>query len=162
MIANTYCTAILLVLWFVVLWTSLLWAFRKYYRFYFDAQDFFRNSKEEVRSRLPVSAASSTFAPHLRSYIDVMKLLVTVSAASIAFGASQAPRSGGIFIAKIVLAFSILYGIVFTALLQFFYEQYSYNVNYYSRWRYSLIIALGFSSLTCFVLGYIIWAFSLG
>jgi hypothetical protein len=35
-------------------------------------------------------------------------------------------------IAKIVLSFSILYGVTFAALLQFYYDEYSINVRAYT------------------------------
>ena len=90
-----------------------------------------------------------------------MKLLVTVAAASIAFGGSMTP-GWSVRAAKVVLAFSIFYGIVFSGLLQFFYDEYTQNVRAYTRVRYSLIEALGFSTFVCFVLGYFLWAFNLG
>jgi hypothetical protein len=90
----------------------------------------------------------------------VTKLLITVSAASIAFGASEAQRSG-IFIAKIILAFSILYGVLFSALMQYCYEEYAQDVRFYTRALYSLVEALGMSCLACFIAGYFVWAFNL-
>ena len=126
--------------------------------FYFDPQDFAHYEGGAGRE-LPVAAQTGTFAPLLGSYLDVTKLLITVAAASIAFGATH--QSRGIFVAKLILAFSILYGVLFCALLQFFYDEYTQNVRAYTRLRYSMIEALGFSTLTCFVLGYFVWAFNL-
>ena len=147
-------------LWFVVLWTGIWLSLRRIRSFYFDPQDFVRYENGGGRE-LPVSAETSTFDSHLTNYIGVIKLLVTVAAASIAFGGNQ-NASRGIFTAKIILAFSILYGAVFGALLQFFYETYAQNVRSYTPMRYSLIQALGFSSLACFIAGYLWWAFNLG
>jgi len=110
---------------------------------------------------LPLSAQTATFEPMLRNYIDVAKLLITVAAASIAFGGGQSPPRF-VLIAKLVLAFSILYGVAFTSLLQFFYDDYCQNVRCYTPFRYSLIQSLGFSALTCFIGGYFVWAFNLG
>ena len=141
----------------------LLWIFWHSHRgirsFYFDPQDFFIYENGNGRE-LPVSAQTATFEPLLRNYIDVVKLLITVAAASIAFAGGQKPPTG-IVIAKVVLAFSILYGVSFAALLQFFYDEYCQNLRAYTRLRYSLIEALGFSALSCFIGGYFIWAFNL-
>jgi hypothetical protein len=145
---------------FTVLWTAAWLSLRGSTSFYFDPQDFVHYEKGGGRE-LPVSAATNTFNSHLKNYIGVVKLLLTVAAASIAFGTDQHSRTG-VFIAKIILAFSILYGAVFGALLQFFYENYAQNVRSYTRLRYSLIQALGFSSLACFIAGYLWWAFNLG
>jgi hypothetical protein len=127
---------------------------------YFDAQDFAHYEAANLGTRrLPIKK-DSTFEPMLKSYIEVMKLLITVAAASVAFG-DQHPKLG-IILAKIVLAFSILYGVLFCALLQFFYEVYTQNVKSYSPLKYSSIEALGFSALVCFITGYLVWAFNLG
>jgi hypothetical protein len=80
---------------------------------YFDAQDFTKFENGGGR-KLPISAATGTFAQLLGHYIDVSKLLITVAAASIAFGANQ-NTTDGILVAKIILAFSILYGVLFCA-----------------------------------------------
>ena len=89
-----------------------------------------------------------------------MNLFITVAAASIAFGATPNPKKL-VLVAKIFLAFAVLYGVVFSGLLQFFYEQYSQNVRAYTRARYSLTQAFGFSALICFVVGYLVWGFNL-
>ena len=125
---------------FAVLWICFWWSHRGKRCFYFDPQDFVYYEGGADRE-LPVAAVTSTFAPHLENY--------------------QSPRAG-VFVAKIVLAFSILYGVVFSGLLQFFYDDYAQDVRAYTRGRYSLIEALGFSSLACFVAGYFVWAFNLG
>jgi len=128
--------------------------------FFFDPQDLVAAGNKAGR-KLPMSAATGTFAPLLGHYNDVTKLLITVAAASIAFGGGQSP-SKGILIAKVVLAFAILYGVSFAALLLFFYDDYCQNVEAHTPFRYSLNEALGFSTLICFIGGYFVWAFNLG
>jgi hypothetical protein len=147
----------------VTLFGTLLTYFRLENRgsnyIYFDAQDYATYEAENLGDRkLPIKK-DSTFEPMLKNYIEVMKLLITVAAASVAFG-DQHPKLG-IIIAKIILAFSILYGVLFCALLQFFYEVYTQNVKSYSPLKYSSIQALGFSALICFISGYLVWAFKL-
>lgn len=127
--------------------------------FYFDPQDFVHYEGGSGRE-LPVAASTSTFAPFLDSYTDVTKLMITVAAASIAFGGGPSPTKG-VLAAKVILAFSVLYGVSFAALLLFFYDDYCQNVRAHNRFRYSLNEALGFSTLFCFVAGYLVWAFNL-
>jgi hypothetical protein len=127
--------------------------------FYFDPQDFVHYEGGGGRE-LPVAAATGTFAPFLNNYTDVTKLLITVAAALIAFGGGPSP-SRGVLAAKVILAFSVLYGVMFAALLLFFYDDYCQNVRAHTRFRYSLNEALGFSTLFCFILGYLVWAFNL-
>jgi hypothetical protein len=148
------------VLFFGGLLTYFLWENRGGPSFYFDPKDFLHYEQGAGRE-LPVSAKDTTFEPHLKNYIDVMKLLVTIAAASIAFGGIQNGKSG-VVMAKLILACAILYGVVFCGLLQFFYDEYTQNVRAYTRFRYSVIEALGFSALVCFIIGYFVWAFSLG
>jgi hypothetical protein len=131
--------------------------------FYFDPQDYAFYEKDNLGERkLPIAAINqaSTFAPLLTGYLGVAKLIITLAAASIAFGTNQNSKAG-IVIVKIILVFSILYGVTFTALLQFFYDGYTQDVGSYVPWRYALIQALGFSTLVCFVAGYFVWVFNL-
>jgi hypothetical protein len=149
---------------FAVLFALFLRRGRGARSFYFDPQDYAYYEKDNLgEKKLPIAAMekASTFAPLLEGYIGVAKLIITLAAASIAFGGNQNSRPG-IFIAKIVLSFSILYGVTFTALLQYFYDDYTQDVNSYLPRRYALIQALGFSTLGCFVMGYFVWAFNLG
>jgi hypothetical protein len=127
--------------------------------FYSDPQDFVHYEDGGGRE-LPVAAATNTFAPFLDNYTDVTKLMITVAAASIAFGGGSNP-SKGVVAAKVILAFSVLYGVLFAALLLFFYDDYCQNVRAHTRFRYSLNEALGFSTLFCFVVGYLVWAFNI-
>ena len=143
-----------------ILFSFFRWLNRGSQSFYFDPQDFVRYENGGGRE-LPVSASTNVFEPLLRNYIDVTKLLITVAAASIAFGGGQSPPPG-IVIAKIILAFSVLYGVMFCALLQYFYDEYCQNVRAYTPFRYSFIEGLGFSALLCLAGGYFTWAFNLG
>lgn len=152
-------TAIICLFFFSTLWGCLWNAFRKGNYYYFDAQDF-AAYESGGRRKLPVSAQTGTFTPLLKGYLGVTKLLITVAAASIAFGTDK-NAALGIFLAKIILAFAILYGTLFAALLQFFYEEYAQNVQSYKPWRYTLVQALGFSALVSFFVGYLVWAFNL-
>ena len=119
-----------------------------------------REERERASRRLPLSAATGTFAPFLQHYIDVAKLLITVAAASIAFGGGQATRNETT-IAKLILAFSILYGLLFCASMLYMYDEYGQNIEVYTRFWYSTVESLGVSALLCFILGYGVWAFSL-
>lgn len=142
---------------FFVAW-RFFWRLNKGPSFYFDAQDFAKYENGGGR-KLPLSATNGTSEPLLQRYIDLTKLLITVAAASIAF-ANKTP-SQGIFAAKLILAFSILCGVGFCALLLWAYDEYCQNVESYTRSIYSTVVALGSCSLLWFVVGYAVWAFSL-
>jgi len=145
---------------FVVIWTGFWRTNRNTKSVYFDAQDFAHYEGGAGRE-LPVSAAEGTFEPLLQHYIGVTKVLITLAAASITFGQTQSTKSG-ILLAKIVLAFSILYGVMFCAFVLYMYDEYTQNVRAYTRFWYSMVETLGFSALFSFVVGYAIWVFNLG
>jgi hypothetical protein len=138
----------------------LFWRSHKGARsFYFNPEDFYRYERGLDRE-LPVSASSGTFEPMLAHYVGVTKLLVTVAAASVAFG-GNANNSGFVHFAKIVLSWSILYGVLFCATLLYRYDEYTQNVRSYTRLWYSTVETFGVASLLCFVLGYFAWALQL-
>ena len=90
-----------------------------------------------------------------------MKLLLTVAAASIAFGAPGQHLCLSIVAAKELLALSIFSGVLFCAFLLYRYDEYAQNVKSYTAKWYALIFALGFSSLVLFIFGYFAWALGL-
>jgi hypothetical protein len=126
---------------------------------FFDAQDCvqFCTGKREY----PLAASKTTFEPLLKHYIGVTQLLITVAAASIAFGSDKAPHSTLIVVAKLLLAWSIFYGVLFCACVLYRYDEYTQNIKSYTVWWYSTVEALGFSTLACFVFGYLSWGWGL-
>lgn len=127
--------------------------------FFFDPQDCFR--ADPAGRVFPASAETATFEPFLKHYISVIQLLVTVAAASIAFGGNSSGLGSSIVLAKLLLAWSIFYGVLFCALLLWRYDEYSQNVHSYTLFWYSTVFGLGFSSLSCFMLGYLTWGWGL-
>jgi hypothetical protein len=123
---------------------------------YFDAQDFLFYEKGAERE-LPQSAATSTFMPLLQHYIGITQILITVAAASIAFGGGQA-QSASVYFAKVCLASSILFGVLFCSTLLYRYDEYMQNVRSYTRVWYTLVESFGFTCVACFFLGFFVWA----
>ena len=111
---------------------------------------------------LPIAAINgeSTFQPRLDSYIGVTKLAITLAAGSIVFAGNNGARPG-IAMAKILLAFAVLYGVLFCALMLYCYDEYGYDVHSYTAPWYKTVEASGFSCFICFFLGYFVWAFNL-
>ncbi len=93
----------------------------------------------------------------LHNYISVSQLLITVAAASIAFGGRQASL-GSLCGPKLFLACSILYGISFCAFLLYRYDEYSQDAATYTRFWYCTVESFGFAALICFGTGYLLWA----
>ena len=145
---------------FGLIWISFWFSHQGDY-FFFDPQDCVEANPEN--RAFPIAASTATFEPLLAHYIGVTKLMVTVAAASIAFGGDKAQQPLGslIVIAKLILAWSILYGVFFCILLIWRYDEYSQNVKSYTRVWYSTVIASGFGSFLCFIAGYIVWGWGL-
>jgi hypothetical protein len=146
---------------FGVLWLGFWYPRRRVETFYFDPQDALQDDFHRRFRTFPKSAETATFEPMLKNYVGVTQLLVTVAAASIAFGGSNQNLGFAIQIAKLLLAWSIFYGVLFCALLLWRYDEYAQNVRSYTLGWYSTIIGLGFSCLICFVVGYFFWGFGL-
>jgi hypothetical protein len=149
------------------IWGGLWWLFwyahrhNRHGHFFFDPQDTFRNNPNPADRKLPLSAKSAVFEPTLKHYLEVTQLLVTVAAASIAFGGDHSAGHPAVNTAKLLLAWSILYGVTFCALLLWRYDEYSQDMASYTLRWYSTIFSSGFSSLVCFVLGYLLWGVAL-
>jgi hypothetical protein len=128
--------------------------------FFLDPQDSY--AEQQPGREFPISAKQGTFEPLLKHYIGVAQLVFTVAAGSIALGgtSSQAvpvPVIG----AKLLLAWCILYGVLFCGLLLWRYDEYGQDKASFTLFWYSLVFALGFSCLVCFVLGYLAWGVAL-
>jgi hypothetical protein len=145
---------------FAVLWTWM-WLSRKGAKYvFFDPQDCVHFGGQG--RQFPLSAAKTTFEPMLKHYIGVTQLLVTVAAASIAFGGDKNLKAPVLVVlAKSLLAWSIFYGLLFCAFLLYRYDEYTQDRTSYTRRWYSTVEALGFSTLLCFILGYLVWAWGL-
>ena len=143
---------------FGTFWLIFWFTHKPGHHFFFDPQDCFRENPEN--RKFPVSAKTATFEPLLKHYIGVTQLLVTVAAASIAFGGNN-QTSISIVIAKLLFAWSIFYGVLFCALLLWRYDEYAQDMESYTLGWYSTVFAFGFSSLTCFMFGYLAWGWGL-
>jgi hypothetical protein len=145
---------------FAIIWASFWHSHKGSSYFYFDPQDCAKN--DHGKRKFPIAAATATFEPMLKHYIGVTQLLVTVAAASIAFGGDRIPKPALlIVIAKSLLAWSIFYGVLFCAFVLYRYDEYTQDVTSYTKWWYSTVESLGFSTLACFVLGYLAWGWGL-
>jgi hypothetical protein len=102
-----------------------------------------------------------TFEPFLAKYIRVAEFLIGLATGSIVLlvGSSALHGQGGHlpwFYASplLLLAWCVVWGIGFMVWLIFNYEHHQHG-NPHTRPRYALSETLGFSSLICFVVGYV-------
>ncbi len=150
----------------VAVFMGLRWAFCRAHpgakTFFFDPQDAVCDKHLQQSRVFPKSASTATFEPMLKHYIGVIQLLVTVAAASLAFGGlptASIPRT--VLLAKLLLAWSVFFGVLFCAILLWRYDEYAQDRYSYTLFWYSTVFALGFSCLVCFMIGYLVWGFGL-
>ena len=147
---------------FGAFWAGFAFLNRHGGAFYLDPQDSHADPKLKLSRNFPLSAKEGTFEPLLKHYIGVTQLVFAVAAGSIAFGnAGVQPVALPVLAAKLMLAWSILYGVLFCGLLLWRYDEYGQDKASFTLFWYSLVFALGFSCLVCFVLGYLAWGVAL-
>ncbi len=125
---------------------------------YFNPQDYF-NSSPEIP--LPAEAEKATFKPFIAQYTGLAKITIGLAAASISFGGIST-KTVYIDTAKMLLAFSIAFGVLFCVLMISFYENYLHGLQSYKPYKCALTEASGLTSLACFALGYGYWALHVG
>lgn len=101
-----------------------------------------------------------SFEPRLANYIRAVEFLLGLATGSIVLlaGSSALHASGALpwaFASPLmVLAFCVVYGVLFMVLLIYNYEGFLHHDNY-TRARYVRNQGLGFSALACFCIGYL-------
>lgn len=106
-------------------------------------------------------AKDGAFEPFLAKYIRLAEFVIGLATGSIVLlvGSSALHGQSGRlpwFYASplLLLALSVVYGISFITWLIYNYEEYQHG-NPHTRRGYALSLTLGFSSLTCFLIGYV-------
>jgi hypothetical protein len=144
----------------IIVYLLNLWSLGKADHYFFDPK---HNNDPRLK------AAGGDFEPHSKRYQDLAKLAITLSAAALAFLVSVtfsekptnpafavriqavAPIIAGFFGSTIALLVAFM---LFQALN---YEAYCHSGDHstYKPWRYALSLALGFTGLVAFVLGFL-------
>ena len=125
---------------------------------FFNPQDWFASdTAKRLKTQLPMESAKATFAPFVKQYIGIVKVIIGLAAASISFGGLQV-TSSYIYPAKLLLAYSIAFAVVFSVTMVNFYENYLHDLTSYKPWKAILVESCGLSSLLTFALGYWYWA----
>jgi|SRR5580704_97169 hypothetical protein len=111
-------------------------------------------------------AKAGAFEPFLAKYIRLSEFVIGLATGSIVLlvGSSALHGQSGHlpwFYASplLLLALCVVYGIAFISWLIYDYEEYQHG-NPHTRPRYALSLTLGFSSLACFLVGYVWLVFS--
>ena len=110
--------------------------------------------KEGESYQFDTPGEKGSFAPLLASYLDLAKFVLGLASGTIVLLVGSATfREGGArnllasFASPLfLLALSILYGVLFRALIIFDYEGYRHKTQLYTRLKYSRNLALGCAS----------------
>lgn len=84
--------------------------------------------------------------------------IVLLAGSSIFRSGGKLPKTYGSPL--VLLAFSVIFAVLFIALCNYHYEEFQHHNNY-SHHKYRLNIALGFAALVCFSAGYLWLGFAL-
>jgi hypothetical protein len=105
------------------------------------------------------------FDPRHGHYMKCAELMITLASASLVFislNSTRLPRSGlsGTFlgISMVLLGVTVVYALLFMALLTYFYEMFLFDPTSFTAFRSSLIFTLGFSAFACFATAYLVLA----
>jgi hypothetical protein len=105
---------------------------------------------------------AGAFEPFLAKYLRLSEYIIGLATGSIVLlvGSSALHGQNGSlpsFYASplLLLGFSVIYGVAFMVWLIFDYEDHRHG-NPHTRSAYSLSLALGFSALACFCVGYVL------
>jgi hypothetical protein len=144
----------------IIVYLLNLWSLGKADHYFFDPK---HNNDPRLK------AAGGDFEPHSKRYQDLAKLAITLSAAALAFLVSVtfsekptnpafavriqavAPIIAGFFGSTIALLVAFM---LFQA-LNYEADCHSGDHSTYKPWRYALSLALGFTGLVAFVLGFL-------
>lgn len=104
----------------------------------------------------------NAFEPFLSKYLRLEEFIVGLATGSIVLLVGSSSLRGQSLTLPwyyasplYVLCWSVLWGILFMVWLTYHYEDYQHGEIKHTRKAYALSLSLGFSSLMCFILGYV-------
>jgi hypothetical protein len=122
----------------------------------------FKSRRDLKTGQILLTEEEVDFDPRHGHYMKCGEVLIALASASLVFiplHSTQLPRVGisGLFlgISMILLGFTVVYALLFMALLTYFYEMFLFNPSNFTAFRSSLIFTLGFSAFWCFALAYL-------
>jgi hypothetical protein len=139
---------------FLIAFGAVWYVNRRSSLIYFNPQDF---AKAHPEKALPEFSKAATFDPFITQYTGMSKVMIGLAAASISFGGVSTNNSN-VFTAKMLLAYSIAFSLIFCITAINFYEGYLHDLGYYTPFRIALVESSGIASMFCFALGYGFWA----
>ena len=118
----------------------------------------FKRTRDPKTGKIINGIEEVSFDPRHGHYMKCAEVLITLASASLVFiptlhVSSLVPK---LALPMVLLGFTVVYGLLFMALLTYFYEMFLFNPANFTAFRSSLVFTLGFSAFLCFALAYLI------
>ena len=117
----------------------------------------FKRSRDARTGEIIRGTEEVSFDPRHGHYMKCAEVLITLASASLVFiptlhVSSLLPK---LALSMVLLGFTVVYALLFMALLTYFYEMFLFDPASFTALRSSTVFTLGFSTFLCFALAYI-------
>ncbi len=124
----------------------------------------FKRGRDPQTGEITFGTEEVSFDPRLEHYLKCAEVLITLASASLVFiptlhVSSMMPK---LAFPMVLLGFTVVYGLLFMALLTYFYEMFLFNPANFTAFRSSTVFTLGFSAFFCFALAYLVISIIIG
>jgi hypothetical protein len=118
----------------------------------------FKRTRDPQTGGIIEGTEEVSFDPRHGHYMKCAEVLITLASASLVFiptlhVSSLLPK---LAFSMVLLGFTVVYALLFMALLTYFYEMFLFNPASFTALRSSLVFALGFSAFFCFAVAYLV------
>ena len=124
----------------------------------------FKRTRDPKTGAIIPGTEEVSFDPRHGHYMKCAEVLITLASASLVFiptlhVSSLLPK---LALPMVLLGFTVVYGLLFMALLTYFYEMFLFDPASFKAFRSSLVFTLGFSAFLCFALAYLVLSIIVG
>jgi len=118
----------------------------------------FKRTRDPRTGEIIGGTEEVSFDPRHGHYMKCAEVLITLASASLVFiptlhVSSLLPK---LAFSMVLLGFTVVYALLFMALLTYFYEMFLFNPASFTAFRSSFVFTLGFSAYVCFALAYLV------
>jgi hypothetical protein len=117
----------------------------------------FKRTRDPRTGEIIRGSEEVSFDPRHGHYMKCAEVLITLASASLVFiptlhVSALLPK---LAFSMVLLGFTVVYALLFMALLTYFYEMFLFNPASFTAVRSSTVFTFGFSAYLCFALAYI-------
>ncbi len=124
----------------------------------------FKRTRDPQTGEILSGGEEVDFDPRHGHYMKCAEVLITLASASLVFIPTLHVSTllSKLAFPMVLLGFTVVYALLFMALLTYFYEMFLFNPASFTAFRSSTIFTLGFSAFTCFALAYLTLSIIMG